>query len=84
MIVLFRCGDAARQKQGSLNNCSWLSGPSHLRATNIRHMNEDEKKPAADTDAPRGMSDEVLEGDTLDLADDPAKEEKKPDEEKRR
>jgi hypothetical protein len=47
-------------------------------------MNEDEKKPAADTDAPRGMSDEVLEGDTLDLADDPAKEEKKPDEEKRR
>jgi hypothetical protein len=37
-------------------------------------MNEDENKPA-DKDAPRGMSDELLDGNTLDLTDDPAKEE---------
>ena len=40
-------------------------------------MNENDNKPA-DQDAPRGMSDELLDGNTVDLTDDPAKEEKKP------
>jgi hypothetical protein len=42
-----------------------------------RHMNENENKPA-DKDAPRGMSDEVLDGNTLDLTVDPAKKEEEP------
>jgi hypothetical protein len=37
-------------------------------------MNDDENKPA-DKDAPRGMSDELVDGDTFDITDDPAKEE---------
>jgi hypothetical protein len=40
-------------------------------------MNDDKKKPA-DKDAPRGMSDELVDGNTLDITDDPAKEEEKP------
>ena len=40
----------------------------------LRHMNDDENKPA-DKDAPRGMSDELVDGDTFDITDDPAKEE---------
>jgi hypothetical protein len=40
-------------------------------------MNANDNKPT-DKDAPRGMSDELLDGNTLDLTDDPAKEEEKP------
>lgn len=40
-------------------------------------MNDDENKPA-DNDAPRGMSDQLVDGDTFDITDDPAKEEEKP------
>jgi hypothetical protein len=42
-----------------------------------RHMNDDENKPA-DKDAPRGMSDELVDGDTFDITDDPAKKEEAP------
>jgi hypothetical protein len=42
-----------------------------------RHMNENENKPA-DKDAPRGTSDELVDGDTFDITDDPGKEEEKP------
>jgi hypothetical protein len=42
-----------------------------------KHMNDDENKPA-DKDAPRGISDELVDGDTLDVADDPSKEEEEP------
>jgi hypothetical protein len=43
-----------------------------------KHMkNDDENKPA-DKDAPRGFSDELVDGDTLDVTDDPAKEEEEP------
>jgi hypothetical protein len=38
------------------------------------HMNDYENKPA-DKDAPRGLSDELVDGDTLDVTDDPSKEE---------
>ena len=41
------------------------------------HMNDDENKPA-DKDAPRGISDELVDGDTLDVTDDPSKEEEEP------
>jgi hypothetical protein len=34
-------------------------------------------KEPADTAAPRGMSDELVEGETLDVGDDPKREEKK-------
>jgi hypothetical protein len=40
-------------------------------------MNDDENKPA-DKDAPRGMSDELVDGDTFDITDDPGKEEEEP------
>jgi hypothetical protein len=40
-------------------------------------MNDDENKPA-DKNAPRGMSDELVDGDTLDITDDLAKEEEEP------
>ena len=40
-------------------------------------MNDDENKPA-DKDAPRGMSDELVDGDTFDITDDPAKKEEAP------
>ena len=42
-----------------------------------KHMNDDENKPA-DKGAPRGISDELVDGDTLDIADDPSKEEEEP------
>jgi hypothetical protein len=35
-------------------------------------MNDDENKPA-DKAAPRGISDELVDGDTLDVTDDPSK-----------
>jgi hypothetical protein len=41
------------------------------------YMNYDENKPA-DKDAPRGISDELVDGDTLDVTDDPSKEEEEP------
>jgi hypothetical protein len=40
-------------------------------------MNDDENKPA-DKDAPRGMSDELVDGNTLDVTDDASKEEEEP------
>jgi hypothetical protein len=40
-------------------------------------MNDDENKPV-DKDAPRGFSDELVDGDTLDVTDDPSKEEEEP------
>jgi hypothetical protein len=42
-----------------------------------KHMNDDENKPA-DKDAPRGMSDELVDGNTLDVTDDASKEEEEP------
>ena len=42
-----------------------------------RQMYDDENKPA-DENAPRGMSDELVDGDTLDISDDPAKQEEEP------
>ena len=48
-----------------------------------RENPEDEREEAshstepADTAAPRGMSDELVEGETLDVGDDPKSEEKK-------
>jgi hypothetical protein len=40
-------------------------------------MNEDGKK-SANKDAPRGMSDELVGGDTLDITDDPGRGEEEP------
>jgi hypothetical protein len=40
-------------------------------------MNDDENKPA-EKDAPRGISDELVDGDTLDVTDDPSKEKEEP------
>jgi hypothetical protein len=42
-----------------------------------KQMNDDENKPA-DKDAPRGTSDELVDGDTFDITDDPGKEEEEP------
>ena len=40
-------------------------------------MNDDKNK-LADKDAPRGTSDELVDGDTFDITDDPGKEEEEP------
>jgi hypothetical protein len=40
-------------------------------------MNDDENKPAVE-DAPRGMSDELVDGDTFDITAGTAKEEEEP------
>jgi hypothetical protein len=42
-----------------------------------KHMNDDENKPA-DKDTPRGTSDELVDGDTFDITDDPGKEKEEP------
>ena len=42
-----------------------------------KQMNDDENTPA-DKDAPRGTSDELVDGDTFDITDDPGKEEEEP------
>ena len=56
---------------------AFLARPRRPRATNISTLNDDKDKPA-DKDTPRGMSDELVDGDTLDITDDPAKEEDEP------
>jgi hypothetical protein len=60
-----------------MDSGAFLARPRRPRATNVSTLNGDKNKPA-DKDTPRGMSDERVDGDTLDITDDPAKEEKEP------
>jgi len=82
VIFLFRFRDEFRNNYACSANVLGCQGRAVYTPRTL-DMNENENK-AADKDAPRGMSDELLEGDTLDIAHDPAKEEKELNGEKRR